>query len=307
MNLSLQSKSKNKKNEMLRQRIRRKIRKNQGFYQAARSAVNVYSKLFGNFHLLPDFLIIGAPRSGSSSLYSYLIQHHSILPCKIKEPNYFAMYYNRTPSWYRTFFPTKLKKFLCETKTKSRVVTGEASTQYYWHPHVPKRVKKLIPNTKIIILLRNPIKRSYSQYEMEVRHGNEKLSFEDAIRNEKSRISNEIEKMQRDEDYFSSKYTMYAYLEKSIYVNYIKNWLKYFRKDQFLFLKSEIFFQETESVLEKTFQFLNLPSHKFSDFKILRKGNYQPIKKETQLSLVDYFKPYNEELYSLIDQDFHWS
>ena len=303
----MQYNTKNKKDEMLRQRVRKKIGKNKSIYHIANSAFDIYSKFFGNFYLLPDFLIIGAPRSGTSSLYSYLVQHHSILPCKIKEPNYFSMYYNRSPSWYKTFFSTKWNKFLCETKTKSKAITGEASTQYYWHPHVPKRVKKLIPNAKIIILLRNPIDRSYSQYEMEVRHDNEELTFEAAIKEEKNRISNEMDKMSHNEHYFSSKYTMYAYLEKSIYVNYIKNWLKYFPKDQFLFLKSETFFQETESILEKTFQFLDLPSQKFSNFKILRKGNYQPIKKETRISLIDYFKPYNEELYSLIDQDFHWS
>ncbi len=302
----MNSKTKHKKPILWRQRIRKKIRNHETVYQTTRSIVDVYATLFGSFHILPDFLIIGAPRSGTSSLYSYLIKHPLILPCKIKEPNYFSMYYDRSISWYRTFFPTKLSKILSQNNKNSKAVTGEASTQYYWHPHVPARVKKMLPNAKILILLRNPIDRSYSQYEMEVRHGNENLSFEDAIQMEQSRINGEFDKMVKDPQYFSSKYTMYAYLEKSIYVNYLKKWLEYFPKQQFLFINSEDFFSKTQQTLDEIFDFLGVHPYKLDGFEIIRKGDYKPIKKETHQKLLEFFKPHNEELFSILGKTFDW-
>ena len=93
-------------NYLYRQKIRKKIKDKSKVYQTARTAMNIYSKFLGPFHVLPDFLIIGAPRSGTSSLYHYLTQHPSIFSCKIKEPNYFAMYYYKNTGWYKSFFPT---------------------------------------------------------------------------------------------------------------------------------------------------------------------------------------------------------
>lgn len=291
---------------MYRQKVRKTIKKYPNFYQIARWTINIYSKFLGHFHVLPNFLIIGAPRSGTSSLYYYLTQHPSISSCKIKEPNYFAMYYDRSLDWYRTFFPTVWSKSRYEKKQKRKFVTGEASTQYYWHPHVPNRVKEVLPDVKLIMLLRNPAERSFSQYNMEVRHGHENLSFEDAIKNEKNRIKGEYEKMLNDDTYFSAKYTMYAYLEKSIYVNYLKNWLTFFPRKNFLFIKSENFYQETSHVVNKIFEFLDLPILSVDTSKILKKRSYQAMNSNTKKQLTKYFKPFNEQLYSLTKENFDW-
>jgi len=288
-------------NYLYRQKIRKKIKDKSKVYQTARTAMNIYSKFLGPFHVLPDFLIIGAPRSGTSSLYHYLTQHPSIFSCKIKEPNYFAMYYYKNTGWYKSFFPT-----IWEKNKHKQFVTGEASTQYYWYPHVPKRVKKLLPDVKLILLMRNPTERSFSQFQMEVRHGHEKLSFEDAIKNEKVRTSEEYQKIIENENYFSPKYTMYAYLEKSIYVNYVEEWLKLFPRENFLFLNSENFYENPQKVVNRIFEFLQLPSVNVDTSKILKKYTFQKINPETRKQLSDYFKPFNERLYSLIGENFNW-
>lgn len=292
---------------MIRQKLRKKIKGHINAYQAARWTIDIYSKIFGQFYLLPNFLIIGAPRGGTSSLFFYLNHHSSIFPCKIKEPNFFAMYYDRGINWYRTFFPTVLKKRQFEKTNKTKFVTGEASTQYYWHPQVPKRVKETVPNVKLIMLLRNPVDRSYSQYKMEVRHGNEKLSFEEAIAKEKERIEGEYDKMLYNELYFSEKYTMHAYISKSLYFNFIKQWFDYFPKENFLFVKSEDFYQNTKHIMKEIFQFLDVPLIPFNESKILRKGIYENIDSKTRENLKQYFKPYNEKLFSLINQNFEWN
>lgn len=292
--------------KMYRTNVRQKIKKYPNLYRIARKTIDVYSNILGPFHILPNFVIIGAPRSGTSSLYYYLTQHPSIFSCKIKEPNYFAMYYDRSLNWYKTFFPTIWSKFEFEKKQKTKFLTGEASTQYYWYPHVAKRVKKVLPNIKLIMLMRNPIDRSFSQYQMEVQHGHEKLSFEEAIKNEKNRTENEHKKMLTDESYFSPKYTMYAYIEKSLYINYVKNWLKFFSKENFLFIQSETFYKQPLTIVNKIFEFLELPIMSVDTSKILKKYTIQTINPETRKRLAEYFKPFNEKLYSLIGENFHW-
>jgi len=114
-------------------------------------------------------------------------------------------------------------------------LTGEA-TPYLFHPHAPKRVHALVPNDRLIVLLRNPIDRAYSHYQHHVIRGRESLSFEEAIDAEPGRIEGEYEKMMQDEYYRSLNYIGYAYLTRGIYVDHLKRWGEYFDKDQFLIL-----------------------------------------------------------------------
>lgn len=290
----------------LRNKIRSWSQKNPKIHKFSKSLFNTYCKLIGPMHVLPNFIIIGAAKSGTSSLYEYLIQHPSIYKCLVKEPNYFANYFHKNIDWYRSFFPSTLTKFYVEKTLKNKFSTGEASTQYYWYPHTAERVKQLLPNVKLIVLLRNPIERSFSHYQMEVRNGNEKLSFEEAIKKEKERTQGEYEKILSDKLYFSPKYTMQAYIEKSIYINSIKRWTKYFPLEQFLFVKAEDFYENTTKELNKILKFLDLSEFELKKYDVLRKGSYSKLNSQTREELCEFFKPYNEELYRHIGINFNW-
>ena len=258
-------------------------------------------------HTLPDFLIIGTAKSGTTSLFEHLIKHPSIFPPLAQQPNFFTTHYHKGESWYRCYFPSIITKNLTQNIKKQKFLTGEASTQYYWYPHAVKRVKSLLPNAKIILLLRNPIDRSYSQYQMEFSKGNDELSsFEDAIELENERIQDEYEKMLQDENYYSKKYTIQSYITKSIYVNYIEEWLKYFPREQFLFLNSEEFNSDTSKVYKKTLNFLEISEIDFKNYEVFRAAKYSEMNPSTRKKLSEFFKPYNEKLYKLIDQNFHW-
>ncbi len=289
-----------------RQKVRPWLIQHQPLYDLARATHRTYCNLTNSIHMLPDFIIIGAAKGGTSSLYDYLTQHPSIYSCVVKEPNYFAMYYDRGINWYKSCFPTTLKKYNVTTFEKKKFVTGEASTQYYWYPHTPKRIKKIIPKIKLILLLRNPIDRSYSHYNMNVNGGKEDLSFEEAIDQEKERTQEEYKKILENEYYFSPKYTRQAYLAKSIYVNFLSEWLKYFSLDQFLIIKSEDFYEDPNKIYNEVLGFLDLPSTQLKNYKITRKGTYDRMKPDTRTKLLDYFKPHNEKLFKLIGKRFDW-
>src|SRR5437879_9845243 len=123
--------------------------------------------------LLPDFIIIGTQRGGTTSLYSYLASHPSVGPASTKEVHFFDNKYTKGLAWYRAHFPSAIEKYYAEHIQKRKFITGESSPYYLFHPHVPKRVAKDVPHAKFIVLLRNPVDRAYSQYNHAVDGGRE--------------------------------------------------------------------------------------------------------------------------------------
>jgi len=286
-----------------REKIRPWLLKNNNLYKIAKLGHKSYSNLTSNLHVLPDFLIIGAAKGGTSSLYDYLIQHPQINSCVVKEPNYFTEYYSRGLSWYKSCFPFSITTNNSQTK---KIITGEATARYYWYPHAPKRAKQLLPNAKIILLLRNPIDRAYSDYQMKFRNGVETNSFEKALDVEEKILENEWEKMLEDENYFSLKFTVYGYKIKGKYLEFIKNWKNFFPSNQLLIIKSEDFFKNPQEKTNDVLNFLNLEPMKLEHYSVTRKGNYERMKPDTRKMLLDYFKPFNQELYKYLGMDFGW-
>jgi len=282
------------------------LRDHKSILPIAKTVNKVFYTTTGSSHVLPDFLIIGAARSGTTSLYEYLIKHPSVYSATGKEVYFFDKKYNKGFNWYRSFFPSKLTKFSVETLERKKFITGEATPRYLHHPHTPKRVFDLIPQVKLIVLLRNPIDRAYSHYQMEVDHGDEELSFEEAIEQEKNRILKDEERMDVDENFYSVNFYRKSYITRGIYVNQLKRWFNFFPKKQFLILKSEDLYSQTQKIYEQSLDFLNLPKFDLNSFKAFKKRRYSSLSDEMRKKLVEYFRPYNEQLYKLLDRNFGW-
>ncbi len=291
-----------------REFLRPRLAKHPKLHDLSISIDRTYSNLTGFLHVLPDFFLIGAQKCGTSALYDYLVQHPCIHPCTTKEPRFFDKYYNRGINWYKSCFPfTFQKKY--ETKFIHRkFLTGEATERYFEHPHVPHRIKKITPNSKFIVLLRNPIDRAYSHYNMRYESKKEELSFEQAVKHEKERTKGEFKKMLNDESYYSKDYFHHSYLERSIYVDKLQRWMNVFSKDQFLILKSEEFFKDPNNIYNQVIKFLELPKWQLPEYKKIGASKYKKPKMEliTRRQLIDYFKPHNERLYKFLGTNFNW-
>ena len=159
---------------------------------------------------------------------------------------------------------------------------------------------------KIILLLRNPIDRAYSHYQMEVDSGNEKLSFEDAINQEEERITSDMKKMENDENFYSVNFYRKSYLTRGIYVDQLKRWFKYFPREKFLILKSEDLYSNPSNTYQQVLDFLGLSNYELTSFKAHRMRDYSPISSQTREKLTKYFEPYNEQLYELLDRNYDW-
>ncbi len=286
----------------IRQKIRNKLSTHSKLYSISKSIHKTYCQSTHFFHSTPDYLILGASKSGTSSLYEYLIQHPKVKPAITKQIHYFDKYFERGISWYKICFPLNLKKIFFK-----KFITGEATPYYLCHPLAPSRISKLFPHVKLIILLRNPIDRAFSHYQMEFTRYKEDLSFEDAIEIENNRIKVEIQKIIKNPNYVSDYLPNHAYITSSIYFDRIKLWLDYFPKDQFLFIKSEDLFEDPERIYSETLDFLEIENYKLEKYEIVRKGEYvSKINSQTRKKLNEFFKPYNKKLSNLLKRNFEW-
>ena len=129
---------------------------------------------------LPDFLICGAQRGGTTALYHYLRSHPQVYMPGKKELHFFDQNYHRGLKWYSRFF-----KQTC----RDGCIVGEATPSYMYLEEVPQRIKRVLPDVKLIFVLRHPVDRAYSHYWLEVRLGLEPLSFEEALLKEPRRLA----------------------------------------------------------------------------------------------------------------------
>jgi hypothetical protein len=268
--------------------------------------------------LLPDFLIIGGQRCGTSSLYYYLTEHPAILPASTKEPHYFDEYFARGQSWYRAQFPTRMRKGFDERVFGRHLLTGEGTPYYLLYPHAPRRAFQVVPGAKVIVLLRSPVDRAHSQYWIERLAGFETWSLEDAIKGEEERLAGELERMLADEDYYSHSFRHFSYLRRGIYADQLQNWMRFYPREQMLILKSEDLYRDPGAVVERTQAFLGLGAPavgqptRFRNYRRPSKKGYRkkvvPPKLDGRLRdyLVEYFRPHNARLYDLLGVDFGW-
>ena len=276
-------------------------------YSIGKSFYRAFFKIYpSSIHVLPDFIIFAEGRCGTTSLYEGIVDHPNVHHALQKEIYFFDAEFQRGVGWYKYHLPFVWKKFWSTKIQGKKFLTGEATPRYCVHPYASKRVYELIPKIKLIALLRNPIDKALSTYHLQLANGRERLSFEDGLKEEESRIGGEMEKMEKDENYYSANFFRYSYLTRGIYVNGLKKWMNIFPGAQFFFQESESFFKNPSYALNQIYEFLNLPKFQAKQHTHYNSRKYPPMKPETRKQLIEYFKPYNEELYKLIGKSFDW-
>lgn len=255
----------------------------------------------GPLRVLPDFLILGAQKAGTTSLFDALSLHPDIVPALAKEVHFFDYNYWRGEAWYRAHYPTRMQKLRGLFRA-----TGEGSPYYLFYPHAAWRVKDLTPHAKLIVLLRNPVERAYSHYHHQVRFGVEPLTFEEALDQEPARLAGEYEKLVSDSAYYSFNYQNYSYLARGMYADQLARWFKYLPRDQFLILSSESFYKNTAREFERVLDFIRVPHWQPPEFRRSNEGTYNPMNPATRARLIEFFAPHNARLYELLNIDFGW-
>jgi hypothetical protein len=270
-----------------------------------KSIVGVKHYLAGRPNMLPNFLIIGVQKAATTSLFHYLSEHPDIAEARRKEIDYFAFNYFRGLNWYRSFFPPYTKKIQHQLQGK-KLITGEASPNYMIHPLSAQRVARQLEKVKLIVLLRDPVDRTYSHYQMNARKGLETLTFEEAIEKENERLAGEVEKIRGDVAYGGLSYRLYSYILRSLYADQLTDWFQHFPREQFLIIKSEALLESPETVMSEIFQFLEIPTVPVGSNVLHHHSTYDSLSPEMRKRLNEFFKPHNERLYQLIGASWRW-
>ena len=260
--------------------------------------------LTSSVRVLPNFFVIGPGRTGTTSLYHYLDQHPCITKSAYDELGYFDDNFHLGLNWYRSLFPTKFMQKKIESEYK-KFLTYDVTPFYIYNPLVVDRIFKFSPNAKIIAALRNPIDRAYSNYNNRMQdEGDTKTTFEEII-NAEIEI---IEKNKKNiDDYAFLVNTFYELLlARGFYAKQLEFWFKKFPRKNILLISSEELATNTDKTVSEIFEFLEVPIQKISDLTKQNVIKYPKMKDSTREILINFFKPYNEELFDMIGSKFDW-
>jgi hypothetical protein len=255
---------------------------------------------------LPDFLIIGAQRCGTTSLYRYLEKHPQVIgAAPSKGVHYFDVHHERSLRWYRAHFPTRRRRH----RAGEGAVTGEASPYYVFHPHGPDRVRAAVPKVRLILMLRDPVVRAFSQYQQEYARGfDDAETFEQALELEPGRLAGERERMLADPGYDSPAMQHYAYVARGEYVMQLEAWRARFDPDQLLVIQAEEFFADPGTTYGSVLEFLGLPvparPPQFKAHNARPAGGMVP---ETRARLAEHFAEPNRRLEELLGRRLGWT
>jgi hypothetical protein len=261
--------------------------------RARRRIRRTYRGATASLRPLPGFLIIGAQRAGSSSLFSYVCAHPDIAPPTHKEIHFFDNNWFRGVPWYRRHFPLALR-------SGSARLTGEASPYYLFHPAVPERVAATLPEVRLLAVLRDPVERAYSQYQHARRDGHETLSFEEALEREDERLAGEAELLARDPTHVSFAHRRLSYRTRGLYAEQLERWFAVFPREQLLVLRSEELFAEPDRVLASAFAFLGLEPFSLPAYPALNQRPYEPMSDAARAFLEGAFREPNRRLDALL-------
>lgn len=260
---------------------------------------------------LPDFLIIGTKRGGTTSMWNYLIQHPLVLRLfpawNTKASHYFEENWGESLAWYRSHFPTERYRALAERRHGGPTRVGEAAPLYMFHPLAAQRVHDVLPDVRLIVLLRDPVDRAFSHWKERRNNGLEPLDFATALEREDERTAGEREKLIADPTYFSEPYDWYTYRARGRYIEHLEPWLERFDRTQLLILQSEDLYTDPAGIYATTLEFLRLPPHTLRDFEVYNDRPSEPMDADVRAELTAYYQPYNAALSERLGVQFDWS
>jgi len=250
--------------------------------------------------MLVDFLLVGAQKSGTTTLHAYLNEHPQIQMAKKKELHFFnnetffldqSVNYNK---YYHSWFEQN-----SDHQYDKNLLKGEATPAYLYCRNAATRIWQYNPAMKIIIILRNPIERAFSHWNMEHNRGADPLSFENALRQEETRCQKAL----------PLQHYIYSYVDRGFYTSQIREYWRCFGENQVLILKYDQLRENPALIVQKLFAFLDIDAtftkNSIKDKeKFLHKANYtSTMSKYTYAKLIKVFEYEIRQLENMLNWD----
>lgn len=276
-------------------------------HEASRAAYARFAQATRSVRALPDFIVIGGQRCGTTSLFKNLAEHPQVLrPGIEKGIDYYTLYPTRGLDWYRGNFPIAPLARL-RTARHGAPQVFEACTYYMFHPFAVERIARDLPNVKLVAMLRDPVERAFSAYKHEFARGFETVpSFVDALVLEDSRLAGEVEKMAADPTYESHAHRHHAYRARGQYAEQLERVYAHFPQDQVFVCDSESYFAEPAAQYQALTRFLGLEDYQPPRFDQFNARPSKPMPSEAREQLERHYAPHDEALTDLLGRKPGW-
>lgn len=266
--------------------------------RGALSASRTLGRLTAGARMTPSFLIVGAKRAGTTSMYQSVVGHPQVMSAVLlKEVHYFDTHYQQGWAWYQGHFPTKLNAAIRARRIGLPMITGEATPYYMWHPLSPARIQADLPEVRLIVLVRDPVQRAYSEHAHGVTGGWEtERSFERALELEGERIAGERERLIADPTYHSVHYAHHAYLQRGHYIEQLETMEAVFGRDRIHVIDSDALFDDAGPAMAGLFSFLRLSEWAVPRLHNLNARPRSRLTPELSERLAAHFEPADQRL-----------
>lgn len=245
---------------------------------------------------LPAFVLAGAPKCGTSTFFDYLTAHPGVRRGKRKEPTSF-LHYPGSRVRAAANFPMGFGRSF---------IVGDGSVEVFAHPDGPASVARVVPDARLIFMFRDPVKRTWSDYQMFRKDGREKMDFGVRVRNAMRWVADsELDELVASAS--RSAFNPVRYISAGLYARHVARWLEVFSKEQCLFLVSEEFFADPEGLVQRAFEHLGLPQAEISRLPVARDGGYSEVMDAmVERELREFFAAENAKLAGLLGRDLPW-
>jgi hypothetical protein len=283
------------------------LRNSRSTKKVAQLVSTTVGRVTASARMVPGFLIIGGQRCGTTSMYRTLSTHPNVLkPVLHKGVHYFDTSYSRGMRWYRAHFPLLSTAHRVQRRTGTRPLTFESSPYYMFHPLAADRIRRDLPEAKVIVLLRDPVERAYSAHAHELARGFETEDFETAIALEESRLQGEAQRILADPSYNSHSHQHHGYLQRGRYIEHLERLEAVLGRERMHVVDSHRFFTDPEPVYDDVLRFLELPHTGYPAFERHNARPRSPLPEHLRLRLEEHFEPYDERLTAWLGRPVSW-
>lgn len=224
-----------------------------GVTEALRKLALAWGMATSRWRMQPDFIVVGAQRAGTTTLFRVLSQHPEVVrPTLSKGIGYFDLNYRRGPRWYAGHFP-----LAAAARRRGKAQTFESSGYYLFHPLAAERMARDLPGVKVVVLVRDPVERAYSAHRHELVRGFETLGFEEALAAEPARLAGQAELLRDDPTAESYEHRHHGYLARSRYAGQIERYREMLGPDRVHIVDADQMFVD-KAELSSLFAWLGL-------------------------------------------------
>jgi len=275
----------------------------------------------GWWHVLPDFLIVGVARGGTTALMSALRGHPHVMPTPARELHFFdSNHYNYGLGWYRRQFPSRIRREAWLLAGRAPAITGENSPFYLAHPDAPARIARDLPDVRLIALLRDPTARAVSHWQLRARQRLEHRPFVEAVDADLAEVARELDvaeqpgaeaadeqagRVKRTGQHRRTRYE--RYVARGLYLPQLQRWHAQLPREQLLIIPSERWFGEPLPVMREVCQHLGLRApRRLPPMRRNTWGTPKPIDPDAVARLREFYRPHNAALEAYLGLDFAW-